>query len=110
MYKQIGGRYDTKIGTWALDFIDKPTEIKLLDFAIEYTDNPKEQMKGLMPGKASNGRYIKNYWEACPVCGSKRRRREDFNNLCQDHLAGSSGHYDICEDCGYKHQVIEVIS
>ena len=42
MYKQIGGRYDTKIGSWKLKFVDKATEIKLIDFAIEYTDNPKE--------------------------------------------------------------------
>lgn len=45
MYKQIGGRYDTKIGFWNLKFIDKPTKIKLLDFAIEYTNNPKDTYK-----------------------------------------------------------------
>ena len=44
-YRQIGGRYDTKIGFWNLKFVDKPTELKLLDFAIEYTDNPKDTYK-----------------------------------------------------------------
>jgi hypothetical protein len=80
------------------------------DLVFEYTDNPKEQMKGLMPGKCMNGRYIKNYWRACPVCGSKRYRSEGFNNLCQDHLAGSAGHMDICEDCGYTHRNIDIMS
>ena len=42
MYQQVGGRYDNKIGSWKLKFIDKPTEINLLDFAIEYTNNPKK--------------------------------------------------------------------
>jgi len=45
MYQQIGGRYDNKIGSWRLKFVDKPTEINLLDFAIEYTDNPEKAYK-----------------------------------------------------------------
>ena len=45
MYRQVGGRYDSKIGSWSLKFVDKPTEINLLDFAIEYTNNPKKAYK-----------------------------------------------------------------
>ena len=45
MYKQLIGRYDNEIGSWKLKFVDKPTKINLLDFVIEYTDNPKKTYK-----------------------------------------------------------------
>jgi rubredoxin len=80
------------------------------DLITEYTDNPDEEMQGISPGKRENGRYIKDMWEACPVCGSKDREFSRYNNLCPSALAGSAGYYIICRDCGYAHQVIEMIS
>lgn len=44
-YKQVGGRYDTKIGPWTMKFSDIPTKLQLIDLAIEYTDNPKDTYK-----------------------------------------------------------------
>lgn len=44
-YRQVDGRYDTIIGPWTMKFVDKPTDVNVLDLAIEYTDNPRKTYK-----------------------------------------------------------------
>lgn len=46
----------------------------------------------------------------CPVCGSRKVRHEEYNNLCPQHLAGSAGYVETCEDCGYSHRTITIMS
>ena len=41
-YNQIQGRRDIEIGLWNLPYNTEPTNLKDLDLAIEFTNNPKE--------------------------------------------------------------------
>lgn len=74
------------------------------DYITEWTDNEDEEMNGIAPGRRDNGLFIKDMYKACPVCGSRNLSIENFNTLCPEALAGSSGFYDICNDCGYKYR------
>lgn len=40
-YQEEGGRYDTVIGSWSLEYEDTPIKIELFDFALEYVDHNK---------------------------------------------------------------------
>ena len=40
-YKEIGGKYDTVLGTWSLKYDNDPLRIDLFDMAVEYIDNTK---------------------------------------------------------------------
>ncbi len=40
-YQEDGGRYDTVIGPWSLQYEDTPVKIELFDFALEYVDHNK---------------------------------------------------------------------
>lgn len=40
-YREEGGRYDTVIGPWSLQYEDTPIKIDLFDFAVAYIDNNK---------------------------------------------------------------------
>ena len=41
-YQEEGGRYDTVIGSWNLNYEDTPIKIELFDLAVEYIDHTKE--------------------------------------------------------------------
>lgn len=41
-YNQVQGRRDIEIGLWNLPYNTEPTNLKDLDLAIEFTNNPKE--------------------------------------------------------------------
>lgn len=74
------------------------------DYITEWTDNEEEEMRGIAPGRRDNGLFIKDMYKACPVCGSRNISMESYNNLCPEQLAGSSGYYDVCDDCGYRYR------
>lgn len=48
--------------------------------------------------------------KACPICGSRNVSSTGFNELEPYALAGSAGYTDTCNDCGYSHREITVMS
>lgn len=48
--------------------------------------------------------------KACPICGSRNVSSTGFNELAPYALAGSAGYIDTCQDCGYSHREITMMS
>lgn len=48
--------------------------------------------------------------KACPICGSRNVTSEGFNELEPYALAGAAGYIDRCNNCGYKHREITMMS
>lgn len=95
------------------DRVDRWLEMGLqpFDLITVWTDKEEEQMSGCVPGRRDNGLFLKDMYRACPICGTKYNyNKRYFNNLCPQQLAGSSGYYEICDGCGYEHEVIQEMS
>lgn len=48
--------------------------------------------------------------KVCPICGSRNVSEKGFNDLQPQYLAGSAGYIETCNDCGYSHTTITVMS
>ena len=80
------------------------------DIVIIWTDNEDEQMLGCASEKRDDGMYLKDWYTACPIGGSREVSLASFNNSCSEHLAGSAGYDYTCKKCGYTYRSVEMMS
>lgn len=81
--------------------------LQQFDLITVWTDKEEELTDGYTPIRRDNGLFLKDMYRACPVCGTRYRyNRRYIDNLCPGQSAGLSRYYEVCDGCGYEHEVV----